>query len=199
MNEATAAVPNAARPRRRPGWPLWLGLAALLLIVTLTVIWPQLEGGAAAQRSTTARVGFVAPEISVPQLVQGRQGATAHLSSLAGHPVVVNFWATWCVPCRQEFPAFQAKYQKYGASKGLIVVGVNAESDGGPSAAEQFVKDMGATFPIWLDSTGGAEEAYRVQALPTTVFVDRSGLIQDLIVGGPMTEDYMEKELERIF
>lgn len=199
MIDQPAPLLNFVKSRPRPGWPLWVGLAALLVIIGLTLLRPRLEGGPAAARSTTARVGSPAPEVSLPQLMDGRQGATARLSSLVGHPVVMNFWATWCVPCREEFPAFEAKYRQYGASNQLIVLGVNAQSDAGPAAAQQFANDMGATFPIWLDSNGGAEEAYRVQALPTTVFIDRNGIIQDLIVGGPMTEAYLEKELARIF
>lgn len=197
IDRPTAAV-RPMRGRSRPSWPLWVGLALLLVAVSV-VVWSQVGGASVSGRSATARVGSAAPEISLPQLINGQRGAPAKLSSFVGHPVVLNFWATWCVPCRDEFPTFEAKYRQYQASNQLIVLGVDAESDGGPAAAQQFVREMGASFPIWLDVDGEAEQAYRVQALPTTAFIDRNGVIQDLIVGGPLTAEYLEKDLKRIF
>ncbi len=183
----------------RPRWPLWVGAGLLILILASPVIWTMTGGGSGAPRPATARVGSPAPEIELPQMLSGRSGAIANLTSLTGRPVVVNFWATWCGPCRAEFPAFESEYRRYKDSQQLVIVGIEAQSDGGPAAAQQFVNQMGTTFPIWLDEAGKAEEAYRVDALPTTIFIDRSGVIQDMIVGGPMIEQTLEKELVKIF
>ncbi len=183
----------------RPRWPLWVGAGLLILILASPVIWTMTGGGSGVPRPATARVGSPAPEIELPQMLNGRSGAIANLTSLTGRPVVVNFWATWCGPCRAEFPAFESEYRRYKDSQHLVIVGIEAQSDGGPAAAQQFVNQMGTTFPIWLDETGKAEEAYRVDALPTTIFIDRSGVIQDMIVGGPMIEQTLEKELNKIF
>jgi thiol-disulfide isomerase/thioredoxin len=190
------SAPTSRATRSRPRWPLWVGTGLLFLILVSTLVWAA-TGRAA--RPTSARIGSAAPEIALQQLINGTPGPEAKLSSLTGHPVVVNFWATWCAPCRAEFPAFESKYRQYKDSQQLIIVGIDAESDAGPAAAQQFVDELGATFPIWLDSNGTAEVAYHVDALPTTIVIDRAGVIQDMVVGGPMTVDYLEKELKRIF
>ncbi len=192
--------PLAVEPKRKPRvhWPLWVGLGIFAFILASTVIWVW-QADAGAQRPTTARVGSRAPEITLALLENGHPGKQVALSSLEGRPVVVNFWATWCNPCRAEFPAFENQYRKYKDSQQLVMVGVDSDGDEGPAAAASFVNKMGATFPIWLDTDGSAEHTYHVDALPTTIFIDRHGVIQDMIVGGPMTEDYLEKELKKIF
>jgi thiol-disulfide isomerase/thioredoxin len=197
MIEEPAA--RVAVTKTSPSWVLWVGAGLLTLILASTVIWTMVGGEAPGPRPATARVGSPAPEVELAQLVKGSSGPITNLTSLTGRPVVLNFWATWCVPCRAEFPAIEAKFQEYKDSHQLVIVGINAQSDAGPAAAQQFVNQMGATFPIWLDVAGKAEVAYRVQALPTTIFIDRRSGIQDLIVGGPMTEETLEKELKKIF
>ncbi len=190
--QAVEQVPARAKGLRGPFWLGLVFLVALLLLATAR-LWSGLE-----DRPTTAKVGSLAPEIQLPRLNGGNLGERTSLSSYQGHPVVVNFWATWCAPCRAEFPAIEAQYRKNRDLHQLVVIGIDSMGDEGPVAAHQFVSQMGATFPIWVDQDGSAERAYRVDALPTTVFIDRHGVIQDLIVGGPMTEQYLEKELAKI-
>jgi cytochrome c biogenesis protein CcmG, thiol:disulfide interchange protein DsbE len=197
MNEQSPEAASGTQASAR--WPLYFGAVLLFIVVSAALIWRTDGMDAGEARPTTARVGFLAPEVELPQLVDGHSSTRANLTSLTGHPVLVNFWATWCSPCREEFPAMQAKYAQYKAAHQLVIVGIDVQGDSGPAAAQHFVRQMGATFPIWLDADGSAEAAYRVQALPTTVFVDRSGVIQDMLVGGPMTEDYLDRELNRIF
>ncbi len=146
-----------------------------------------------------AKVGALAPDFTLAELQNGQPGPTIALAAQRGHPVLVNFWATWCAPCQAEFPAIDAKYRQYKDNQGLKVLAVDVQGDQGPAAAQKFLGEMGATFPVLLEQDGSVEKAYRIDALPTTVFIDRQGVIRDLVVGGPMTDEYIEKELQKIF
>ena len=122
-------------------------------------------------------------------------GGTFKLSAQMGQPVVVNFWATWCPPCRAEFPAFEQVYHNNRA-KGLIVVGVNVAE--APEVAGQFVREAGVTFPIALDVSGEVTELYRIQGMPTTFFIGRDGKIKDTIIGGPLGEAAIEAKVKEM-
>ncbi len=101
-------------------------------------------------------------------------GETLRLSELQGQVVVLNFWASWCPPCRWEMPSFEKTYQEY-KDDGVLFVGV-AISDF-ESAALEFAEATGVTYPIGLDVTGEIARAYRVLGLPTTIFIDTRGNI----------------------
>lgn len=116
-----------------------------------------------------APVMFPAPDFSLPMLA----GGTFRLSELKGKVVMLNFWATWCVPCRTEMPAIEELYQRY-KDRGFEVVGVNLDLLS-ISGVEAFVKEVGVTFPIVLDPTWSTARAYRVIGLPTTYLLDRAG------------------------
>lgn len=139
-------------------------------------------------------VGSPAPEVELEDLY----GKTVRLSGLRGKPVLVNFWATWCAPCRIEMPLIQAKYIEYKETRGLVVLGVNVQEDAGIDAVRQFVSELNLTFPVLLDGDGRAESAYNVVGLPTTFFVDRRGVIRALRIGA-MSEQSMDEQLQKIF
>jgi cytochrome c biogenesis protein CcmG, thiol:disulfide interchange protein DsbE len=158
-----------------------------LLIVVILV-----AGAAwtAASRVTTAqatreRARRATPDIFLPTL----DGGMFRLSQQYGKPVIVNFWATWCPPCRAELPAFEEVYKNH-RSDGLMIVGVDIAEP--QDVVTQFVADMGLTFPIALDSDGEALALYRVQGFPTTLFVGRDGTIRDMTIGGPLTKAAIE-------
>lgn len=175
--------------------------AAFLLIVVLALLAFGMWGWLPFRDilTSTARVGSPAPEITATLLENGQSGKQVNLSTLRGHPTVLNFWATWCVPCRAEFPVLDAAYRKHKDTDQLQVIALQVQGDQGSDKAQEFIGEMGTSFPIWLTLDSGAEDAYHVQAIPTTVFIDRNGVIQDIIVGGPMTAEYLEKELIKIF
>jgi len=135
----------------------------------------------ASQTSTTRpdvgpRVGNLAPDLSLT----GLDGQVVQLSELRGKPVVLNFWATWCPPCKQEMPDIEKAYQKY-RGEGLVVLGVDQMED--LDTVQKFVKQNGYSWTFLLDSDGEASKVYRASALPTTYFVDRQGIIRDVQVG----------------
>lgn len=134
----------------------------------------------------TPKVGSAAPDFELPD----RNGNAVHLSALAGSVVVVNFWASWCQPCREEMPILQAISEKY-ADQGLVVLGVNTTYTDSLDEALAFVDELKLTFPILFDETGEVgERKYRVYGLPTSYWIDREGVIRSVQLGA-MTEDQM--------
>lgn len=161
----------------------WRGL--MLVTLLLGLAWINLsrqpEDLMSADRSIAApKTGFLAPDFTLTST----DGETFTLSALRGRPVILNFWATWCPPCRAEMPAFEQVWQRYKAD-GLVILGI----DQGESKAvvERFARqEVGTTFPLLLDQTTEIGAIYGVRALPTTVFIDTEGRIQALKVGGPL-------------
>ena len=133
--------------------------------------------------------GEIAPDFYLPLLVSYNDQAELRLSDLRGRPVLVNFWASWCPPCRQEMPAFQNVWQKY-SDEGLMIVGVALQDMENDAAA--FVYQVGVTYPIVMDMEGDIARDYNVTALPTTFFLDRDG---DVV--GTWTGTLSEEELGR--
>lgn len=103
------------------------------------------------------------------------------LDALKGNVIVLDFWASWCVPCRTSFPFLDALQSKY-ESQGLKVVGLTLEEDGDAVAA--FLDQVPVRFPIARDPSGGAGEAFRVVAMPTTFLLDREGRVVARFEGG---------------
>jgi cytochrome c biogenesis protein CcmG/thiol:disulfide interchange protein DsbE len=108
------------------------------------------------------------------------------LADLKGKPVIVNFWASWCIPCKDEAPALQKTYEKYRA-QGLTVLGIDAQDFRGD--AKRFAKRYGVTYPVVYDGSGSTLGKWGVTGFPETFFVDRSGrLVGERIQGGIDTE-----------
>ncbi|MGB5102176.1 MAG: TlpA disulfide reductase family protein [Steroidobacteraceae bacterium] len=112
-----------------------------------------------------------APDFALP----AREGAAVRLSELKGQVVMINFWATWCGPCRQEMPLLQQLQSKY-EPLGFTLLGVNVENDS--AAAQAWLKGMPVTFPILFDRENEVAERFGVQGMPSTVFVDRAGNVR---------------------
>jgi thiol-disulfide isomerase/thioredoxin len=107
--------------------------------------------------------------------LQSRAGKTVALADLKGQVVLINFWATWCGPCRKEMPLLEQIQKKYGPL-GFTMVGINVEED--TRLMETFLKDVPVTFPILLDPANGVSKLYNVAAMPSTVIVDRKGNVR---------------------
>ena len=118
--------------------------------------------------ATAATTSGPAPDFHL----QARDGTQISLADLKGQVVMINFWATWCGPCRQEMPQLEALYQRY-SSLGFSLLGVNVEDD--PKGAEEWLADTPVSFPILFDSENRVTELYDVVAMPSTVLIDRSG------------------------
>jgi len=125
---------------------------------------------------TAAEEGALAPNF----LLETMDDSELRLSDLRGQPVVLNFWATWCKPCRQEMPRFVEAYDAH-ANEGLVVVAVNLQE--GKGIVRPFAEDYGMDFPIVVDRDGEVGDRYRLLGLPTTYFIDRQGVIRSVFTG----------------
>jgi len=105
------------------------------------------------------------------------------LSAYRGRVVVLNFWASWCGPCREEMPEFQREYASHAAGQGPVILAVNVLALDARAPAEAFINEMGVTFPVAFDETGEVAERYRVRGLPSTFFIDPEGVVRRATYG----------------
>lgn len=131
-----------------------------------------------------ARIDQPAPPIHGTAL----DGSTVDLAAYKGHPLIVNFWASWCVPCRDEFPLFEQQLKALGPTDGLQVLGVLYKDD--PTSASRFVADQKAPWPSVTDPDGSIAKAYRTVAPPQTYFIDKDGVLRGIQIGQVLPEDF---------
>lgn len=131
--------------------------------------------------NVAAEEGALAPDFLLERL----DGGDLRLSDYRGQAVILNFWATWCAPCRKEMPQFVSAYDRY-RDDGLEIIAVNMQE--GKAIAGPFVEDFGIEFPVVLDRSGQMHDRYRLLGLPTTYFIDREGVIRS-VYRGPFIEE----------
>jgi peroxiredoxin len=131
--------------------------------------------------------GSLAPDF----LLESLDGSEVRLSDYHGQPVVLNFWATWCGPCRKEIPQFVEAYERFRGN-GLVIIGVNMQE--GKSIARGYVEDYGMQFPVAIDVDGEVGDAYRLLGLPVTYFIDRDGVVRG-VFSGPFEEKERDTEV----
>jgi len=137
--------------------------------------------------------GFPAPDFELLNLA----GESVQLSDLRGQAVLVNLWATWCPPCRAEMQSIEKIYKEY-KDQGFVVLAVNMTYQDSPDKVAPFVSGQGLTFPILLDETGDMANAYQLRSLPSSYFIDREGVINEVVIGGPMAEALLRTRIEKI-
>ncbi len=141
--------------------------------------------------SPAPKVGFPAPLFTLSDL----EGNEVSLADLRGKAVVINFWATWCPPCRAEIPDLEAVYQKYN-SQGVEFLGVDLLENREPVA--RYVARTGMSYTVLLDGEALVSRAYSLTALPTTYFLDRDGIIRDKRIGKMGEKEIEERLLEAL-
>lgn len=138
--------------------------------------------------STPSFLNAPVPEVGAPApdfTLQTPQGESVSLSDLRGQVVLINFWATWCAPCRVEMPAIQARYNRGGFT--VLAIDFDESAD----LVQAFVDELGLTFTVLLDPGGDVQNLYRVRGYPTSFFVDADGIIRVFHIG-----DMSESELD---
>lgn len=155
---------------------VFLAAAALvLLMAAAAILYARLEPGqearqlAASTEETTAKV--TAPDFTVYDL----EGNAVKLSDFFGKPIVLNFWASWCGPCKSELPDFQKKYEELGENVQFLMINVTDGVQETLESASSFLSSKGYTLPVYYDTTQTAGRIYRVTALPCTYFIDPEG------------------------
>lgn len=128
--------------------------------------------------SVAVAEGGMAPDFGVKAL----DGKEVRLSSLRGKVVMVNFWATWCPPCKEEIPSMM-KLNRSMEGKPFQMLAISID-EGGKGAVEKYFKSSGTLLPAYLDGDGSVSKAYGITGVPETFIVDKSGTIQKKIVGG---------------
>lgn len=186
-SKLAAAGRAASTAGHRPPWKratmsVCLAIAAVFMVFVLLV--PR--GGA----QTTLVIDQPAPDFTLESV----DGGQVRLSDLKGKPVIINFWASWCGPCRKEMPDFQAVYEQY-KDAGLQVYGINVGES--KVAVRDFRETVGAKFPVLLDTHEEAQNAYKILPLPATFFVDSGGKIR-AIYQYQMSRSQMEAEVLRL-
>ncbi|MGH2523160.1 MAG: redoxin domain-containing protein, partial [Anaerolineales bacterium] len=169
------------------GVGLLIGLAAGALIFFGLPALPRLGGGdpSVGPKATPAPIaGAPAPDFTLDDI----SGSAVTLSGLKGQVVLINFWATWCGPCRFEMPAIEARYAAH-KDQGFTVLAVDADEPAADVSA--FAQSLNLTFPVLLDPGAKVNDLYRIRGYPTTFLVDREGLIAKLHIG-VMSEAQLE-------
>jgi peroxiredoxin len=126
--------------------------------------------------ASSATIGDAAPDFSLPTLT----GEKVTLGAFKGKAVLLNFWASWCTPCREELPELQKMYQKYH-KQGFEVIGINIDKK--QANAEKFVQRFALSFPVVLDPDSSTISKYEGRAMPTSYLIDRQGMIRQVFFG----------------
>jgi cytochrome c biogenesis protein CcmG, thiol:disulfide interchange protein DsbE len=165
-----------------------------LLVLIASAAWIVLSAETSETTNTAGAApqkGFTAPNFTLKTAT----GETYTLSELKGQAVLVNIWATWCPPCKAEMPAIENMYNEY-KDQGFIVLAVNSTYQDNPLDIVPFIDEYTLTFPILLDETGDVSRNYQVRSLPSSYFINRLGIITEVVIGGPMSEALLRTRIE---
>jgi len=169
--------------------------AITILILGLFWIWVSRTTPTSQDRLAiqAPHQGFLAPQFEL----KNETGETMALTDFRGKIVVLNYWASWCPPCRAEMPAMEAASKDYQGD-GVVILGINAASQDSSQASQTFIAEMGLTFPILFDQLGAVGGLYQVSALPSTFFIDRDGVIREVVIGGPISASHLRISIEQL-
>ncbi len=187
--QGTAGQTKGARKRR----VITFLVVSLSCVAVLTLLGSQLLIPAQNQSNTTSSplIGHRARDFTLAAL-SARPTPAIHLASFKGKPVMLNFWASWCDPCKHEAPLLEATWQRV-QGQGIVFVGINFEDR--QSDGLSFLQTYGITYPNAIDASGSVAINYGVTGVPETVFIDRRGVIVRKVIG-ELTEQTLDSNLQ---
>lgn len=181
---------------------LWILVPATIILISMVAVIDRVvhtnsvavtQTRAASQNDVNVgnKIGFTAPDFTLPA-VDGRE---ITLSDYRGRPVVLNFWASWCGPCRYEVPAFKALYERYPEEQ-VVIIAVATQDD--PDSARGYAIADKLNFVIPVDPRGIVAGLYNIRGLPTTFIIDENGVITSIKVGPFLSVDEIEERLASV-
>ena len=151
---------------------LILAVGTAILIAVFTIVWLQ------SAKYEPLAVGKLAPDFSLTDLNE----KPFRLSDFRGKVVFLNFWATWCKPCREEMPSMEILNKNF-EKDGLVILAVSIDRVTTTKDIPPFVKGMNLTFPVLIDSWGQTDKPYKRMGVPETFIIDQQGIIQEIVIG----------------
>ena len=164
-----------AQTQATPGSSKGKTIAAAIIILGLafTIVWTQ------SSKYEPLNVGMVAPDFDLPTLDENKK---LKLSDYRGKVVFLNFWATWCKPCKEEMPSMQVLY-KHFEKDGLVILAVSIDRVTTKKDIPPFVSALGLTFPVLVDSWGQTDKRYKLMGVPETYIIDQQGILREKVIG----------------
>ncbi len=161
----------AADVKPKPKWPVAF-FALGVLVLSFGVVWLQ------SSKYEPLVVGKSAPDFSLPNL----DDKPIKLSDYRGKVVFLNFWATWCKPCREEMPSMEVMHKTL-EKDGLVVLAVSIDRVTTKKDIPPFIKSMNLTFPVLVDSWGQTDKRYKLMGVPETYIIDQQGVLREKVIG----------------
>jgi len=172
MSEHTPSLATVQGSRKSGSPILILVAGAVVLAITFVIVWLQ------SAKYEPLAVGKIAPDFALTDLNEN----PIRLSDYRGKVVFLNFWATWCAPCREEMPSMEVLFKNF-EKDGLVILAVSIDRVTTTKDIPPFVKGMNLTFPVLIDSWGKTDKPYKRMGVPETFIIDQDGVIREIIIG----------------
>ncbi|HKW86764.1 MAG TPA: TlpA disulfide reductase family protein [Nitrospiraceae bacterium] len=174
MNEQSViqSTPQAESAPARSNKLVIVLVSVAILALAFGVVWMQ------SAKYEPLTVGKVAPDFNLPDLNEKE----IRLSDFRGKVVFVNFWATWCKPCREEMPSMEVLYKNF-EKDGLVILAISIDRVTTKKDIPPFVKSLNLTFPILVDSWGQTDKRYKLMGVPETYIIDQQGVLREKVIG----------------